>query len=67
VVLVLTGRAYARPVTRVEALRGACPESAGGRQDDPVGQVALGLNDMRRDDNAGRFTVVMSRITPPSG
>ncbi|MDR6906153.1 hypothetical protein J2X63_001839 [Agromyces sp. 3263] len=35
----------------------------GGR----IGQVVLGVNDLARDDNTGQFTVIMSRITPPSG
>lgn len=37
--------------------------AGGGR----IGQVVLGVNDMARDDNTGQFTVIMSRITPPSG
>ena len=37
--------------------------AGGGR----IGQVVLGVNDIARDDNAGQFTVIMSRVTPPSG
>ena len=37
--------------------------AGGGR----IGQIVLGVNDLDRDDNTGQFTVIMSRITAPSG
>ena len=37
--------------------------SGGGR----TGEIVLGLNDLDRADNTGQFTVILSRITAPSG